>query len=96
MAACKRRPRPLRLSLDERDAFTDLVRPPAWTRDALCIEHPELNWFPELGETPAGTKAVCARCAVRDECLAYALAHKIQHGVWGGTSPNERRRPRPN
>ena len=31
-------------------------------------------------------------CTVRSECLEYALAHQIEHGVWGGASERERRR----
>jgi WhiB family redox-sensing transcriptional regulator len=61
-----------------------------WQRDALCAEHPEANFFPESGQTTEAAKALCARCLVREECLAYALANDIAHGVWGGTSPKER------
>jgi WhiB family redox-sensing transcriptional regulator len=31
-------------------------------------------------------------CTVRLECLEYALANRIEHGVWGGASERERRR----
>jgi hypothetical protein len=27
---------------------------------------------------------------VRGECLAFALATRQLHGIWGGTSPEER------
>ena len=37
----------------------------------------------------AGAEGVCARCEVRSECLAFALA-TWQPGVWSGTSPEER------
>ena len=36
-------------------------------------------------------KSVCARCQVRKQCLSYALATGPVHGVWGGTSEDERR-----
>ncbi|MEU6319414.1 WhiB family transcriptional regulator [Streptomyces sp. NPDC047009] len=36
-------------------------------------------------------KAVCAGCAVRTECLAFALDQRIEHGVWGGMTERERR-----
>jgi WhiB family redox-sensing transcriptional regulator len=29
---------------------------------------------------------------VKAACLEYALVHRIDHGVWGGTSERERRR----
>ncbi|MEZ5311676.1 MAG: WhiB family transcriptional regulator [Microthrixaceae bacterium] len=35
---------------------------------------------------------VCATCPVKTQCLEYALANRIDHGVWGGTSERERRR----
>ena len=35
-------------------------------------------------------KAVCVRCPVRAQCLDYAVALGIRHGVWGGTTPEER------
>jgi WhiB family transcriptional regulator, redox-sensing transcriptional regulator len=34
-------------------------------------------------------KAVCGRCAVCADCLSYALA-TMQHGIWGGTTDDER------
>lgn len=36
-------------------------------------------------------KAVCARCQVRAECLRFAMETVQDHGVWGGTSEEERR-----
>jgi ABC-type dipeptide/oligopeptide/nickel transport system ATPase subunit len=38
----------------------------------------------------AAAKRVCARCPVRPECLAEALA-RIPHGVAGGLTEDERR-----
>jgi WhiB family redox-sensing transcriptional regulator len=34
-------------------------------------------------------KAVCVRCKVRADCLSYAL-ETMQHGIWGGTTEDER------
>lgn len=36
-------------------------------------------------------KAVCFSCPVRTECLADALDHRIEFGVWGGMTERERR-----
>lgn len=36
-------------------------------------------------------KAVCRRCVVRDDCLAFALEVREAHGVWGGLNEMERR-----
>jgi WhiB family redox-sensing transcriptional regulator len=67
-----------------------------WRELSACQqEDPEL-FFPLV---PAGpglvqterAKAVCARCQVRAECLRFAMETVQDHGVWGGTSEEERR-----
>lgn len=69
--------------------------PPAWMRDALCREpHPGANWFPERGEDASRAKAVCRRCLVREECLAYAGLDPDLRGIWGGLSDRQRRQRR--
>ncbi|MEV6912311.1 WhiB family transcriptional regulator [Amycolatopsis sp. NPDC051071] len=66
--------------------------------EAACRgEDPEL-FFP-VTETGPGArqvtraKAVCARCPVTSACLAYALDNGLAHGVFGGLTGSERRRP---
>lgn len=52
-------------------------------------------WFPGRSKGPNGAneaKAICAGCPVRKECLDYALENEMEYGIWGGTSPTERRR----
>lgn len=67
-----------------------------WRHRAACIgEDPEL-FFP-IGSTGTAleqvdaAKAVCARCAVTDDCLEWALETNQDAGVWGGLSEDERR-----
>lgn len=68
-----------------------------WAELAACKdEEPEL-FFPVSDVGPgarqtAQAKAVCARCPVRAECLGYALDNGLDHGVFGGTTAEERRR----
>jgi len=70
-----------------------------WGARAACRStDPEL-FFPVSGVGPSvaqidEAKTVCARCDVRSECLAFALATWQPYGVWGGTSPEERARLR--
>lgn len=45
----------------------------------------------ERREREAAAKAVCARCPVVEECLAYALAAGERYGIWGGLNADERR-----
>ena len=60
-----------------------------WMRSAECArpEHVEDLWF---ATDPAPAVAVCQRCVVRGECLAFALEWGIGSGVWGGMTPVER------
>lgn len=65
------------------------------TRAACSTEDPEL-FFP-IGTTgPAidqveAAKRVCAGCAVREDCLEFALASNQEAGIWGGLTEDERR-----
>ena len=65
-----------------------------WITHGACRgEDPEL-FFP-IAVTGAahqqirGARAVCFRCAVRVQCLSYAM-ETGQHGIWGGTTSEER------
>lgn len=35
-------------------------------------------------------RVICGGCIHRKECLDYANAHEIFHGIWGGLTPDER------
>jgi WhiB family transcriptional regulator, redox-sensing transcriptional regulator len=69
-----------------------------WMEDAACREpgvDPEL-FFPvsEFGlgvRQVAAARAVCARCPVQRECRDWALQAGEPAGIWGGTTPEERR-----
>jgi WhiB family redox-sensing transcriptional regulator len=43
----------------------------------------------------SAAKAVCRACAVRAACLSFGL-QTSQDGIWGGTTPEERRALRRN
>lgn len=70
------------------------LEPTPWIERAACrgIAEPDL-FFPERGGSEGReAKAVCADCAVRAECLEYAVRWRIDQGIWGGLSARERRR----
>jgi WhiB family redox-sensing transcriptional regulator len=52
------------------------------------------DWFPGRGEdgiaATVRAKTVCARCPLREPCLAYALPYASLQGIWGGSTVNER------
>jgi len=67
--------------------------PTQWMRDGLCTGSPTPDlWFPEPGQWDVAeqAKAICTACPVQAECLAYASALGIRHGIWGGTAPKDR------
>jgi hypothetical protein len=45
-----------------------------WRADALCLEHPDVEFFPQLGGGGAEARAICGRCLVRQECLEFAMS----------------------
>ena len=61
-------------------------------RCAQRDQDPEL-WFPANGDraTAERAKAICRICPVRSACLEWALAANERTGIWGGTTPNDRR-----
>lgn len=66
-----------------------------WNLAACQSADPEL-FFPVSSAGPAQAdlaraKAICARCVIRQRCLDYAIGTAQPHGVWGGTSEDERR-----
>ncbi|MDT3767336.1 WhiB family transcriptional regulator [Gleimia hominis] len=63
----------------------------AWQANALCAQTDPEAFFPEKGGSTREAKAVCQECAVREQCLQYALANDERFGIWGGMSERERR-----
>lgn len=62
-----------------------------WADEARCRGvDPELFFARALSEARPAIK-VCARCPVKEPCLDYAIAHDIDHGVWGGLTERQRR-----
>ncbi|MEU0965798.1 WhiB family transcriptional regulator [Streptomyces sp. NPDC005917] len=70
----------------------------SWREVASCRDGDPDLFFP-IGHSDCGptlvqigeAKAVCRRCPVMQQCLAWALdAHPVE-GIWGGTTENERR-----
>jgi WhiB family redox-sensing transcriptional regulator len=72
---------------------------PDWSSDAACLTVDPETFFPHgEGQTAwpriAKAKAICEACPVVEVCLEFALSTKAQYGIWGGTTPLERRRIR--
>jgi WhiB family transcriptional regulator, redox-sensing transcriptional regulator len=84
VAAARRDPRLLR-------AVRERQGDGAWrTRGACQAVDPE-TFFPAPSEPADAAVALCRTCDVQGACLAWALEVGDCHGVWGATTPRERR-----
>ena len=63
-----------------------------WMKHGLCRQLAPSTFFPNDGAGVEMARRVCGDCPVQAPCLEYALAERIDHGVWGGASERERRR----
>ena len=68
----------------------------AWMDRALCAEVDPDLFFPGKGDWAQAfrAKVVCRRCDVKELCLAYAVQNQEMHGIWGGTTAEQRKRLR--
>lgn len=72
----------------------------SWMRDSLCAQagpgFADEFLFPSRTDGNCSPKAVamCRACPVRRECLQWAIDTNQQFGVWGGLTPNQRRKRR--
>lgn len=67
--------------------FPDLTR-------GMCREVGVDLFFPDEGrsgiELYSFARKICAGCSVKNACLEWAIKHE-DHGMWGGTTPVDRR-----
>jgi len=68
-----------------------------WRSAGACVSADPDLFFPislngRAQEQVKKARDVCARCAVRAECLEFALSTGQMHGIWGGATPEERTR----
>ena len=63
-----------------------------WMAIGNCRFEPPATFFPSDGVGVEVAKRICETCVSKEPCLEYALAHRIDHGVWGATSERQRRR----
>jgi WhiB family transcriptional regulator, redox-sensing transcriptional regulator len=70
-----------------------------WRSSAACLSADPDLFFPISSTGPAKrqiarAKVICAGCPVSSECLDFALTHDQTHGIWGGTTAEDRQRER--
>ncbi|GGK01230.1 hypothetical protein GCM10010123_34020 [Pilimelia anulata] len=74
-----------------RRALVERRGDPAWRAAGACRRADPDLFFPAPNEPAVAALAVCRACPVQGSCLAWALDVGDCHGVWGGTTPKERR-----
>jgi WhiB family redox-sensing transcriptional regulator len=76
---------------DAAQVFLTLVRdtPPPCTQVNPDLFFPDTETYYE--EAAKEAKAVCQKCPIIAQCLAYGLQINDQYGVYGGMSPAELR-----
>jgi WhiB family transcriptional regulator, redox-sensing transcriptional regulator len=84
VAAARRDPRLLR-------AVAERQLDEAWRTRGVCQNVDPETFFPAPSEPADAALALCRTCDVQGACLAWALEVGDCHGVWGGTTPRERR-----
>lgn len=67
--------------------------PGDWSAEAACVNVDSSVFFPDTAHYERAL-FICGGCEVRAECLAHALRCNEESGVWGGKTPEERRRLR--
>ncbi len=61
-----------------------------WHGRGLCVGDDPDVFFPPHGDPGTQARQICAACAVRGDCLGYAI-NADEFGVWGGLDRQERR-----
>lgn len=77
---------------EARPAYDELVQVLRVEGPAPCTlsPSPEL-WWASTAPLVKRAQAGCALCPAARECLEYAIAANEREGVWGGTTPADRR-----
>jgi WhiB family transcriptional regulator, redox-sensing transcriptional regulator len=91
-----RMPRPHEVAAARRDprlqrAVAERGVDPAWRMRGACQTVDPETFFPAPSEPADAAVALCRTCDVQGSCLAWALEVGDCHGVWGATTPRERR-----
>lgn len=67
---------------------------PPFVGQGKCRDAPNPDWWYPRQENDYSyrhARALCEACPVMQECREYALATRDLHGMWGATTPRQRR-----
>lgn len=61
-----------------------------WQEDGACRGVEPEVFFPVSDDEAWRAKEICGVCAVKTDCLVFALQNRERYGVWGGVTEKER------
>lgn len=67
----------------------NILAPPDWTAQGLCVGNYSDRWYPEKGHRAMHGKRICEQCPVIEQCREYGMDE--YWGTWGGLDGDERR-----
>jgi len=74
--------------------MSELSSRSSWWGLASCQGvNPDL-FFPASEQDATPALEICASCPVREVCLEHALTSEEREGIWGATTPRQRREMR--
>lgn len=87
------------MTLHQTHRYRDPRSPLRWTVHAACQDaDPDLffpiTWDDQPGQAVDQARRICQACPLQQACLDWALRTGESDGMWGGTTPAERRRLR--
>ncbi len=72
--------------------YRDNIQDRTWMEEAVCGGAETEAFYSDTERFLRRlTEQYCKKCPVMNQCLEYALASEDQFGVWGGTTPRQRR-----
>lgn len=57
----------------------------------LGVKEADKLFFSESPKRIAQAKSLCSQCPAISKCLEYALETEVEFGIFGGTTPQERK-----
>ena len=71
-------------------AFETIPVPGPWIAHAACAGEPTDLFFPDDDIATDLARSICGSCAVRADCIGYAMEFPSLDGIWGGLTHQER------
>lgn len=64
----------------------------SWQLEASCSEDQHDLFFSQAKSKMDRAIQICGSCSVKGECLKFAIDEKVEFGIYGGKTPQERKK----